>query len=98
MNKWTVLIIGTLVFLGVVYYFENLEVEKQKPYENNDSGVIYVVQNGSVNWTDRDFDFYVSSNGEIYEYTDEGLQRALRDLNGIGGTIREHCKVPRVVK
>ena len=33
MNKWTVIIVGVLVFLGVVYYIENIEIEEQKPYD-----------------------------------------------------------------
>lgn len=36
MNKWAIVIVGALVFLGVTHYIEQLEFEEYKPYEDWD--------------------------------------------------------------
>jgi predicted membrane channel-forming protein YqfA (hemolysin III family) len=92
-----VVAIGTVVLLiGFIIYTmlqPQLPIPSFTPSDDwsaNSDNLEEALNNG-------DFDCYISSNGKIYEYTNEGLQRALWDLNETGGTIWERCEVPRVI-
>lgn len=48
MNKWTVLIVGVLVFLGIVHYLENVEIQ-DLGYFTNSNGHLFPYIKGDWN-------------------------------------------------
>ena len=83
MNRWVILIVGMLVFLGVVHFVNDLDFET-KTYPNSEYEDIYNpnTANGNLSniWSDDEYLFVAMDDGIIYYYIFNGTSYNFENL------------------